>query len=320
MNGGAPTRAEREASEWIALLDDADATLKDHQRFRKWLAASAENRIAYEAVSRTWDRLDALKRLENIDIPQARPRRLDRRFVLVGGVAAASIAGLAAISLLRPQSPLGVVHETATGERATFTLNDGSTLVLNARSRARVVYSENQRLALLDKGEALFDVARDPDRPFVVETAFGSIRVLGTSFVVKVREASVRATVLRGLVEARAANGAARRRVEARASEEVVLARGAVHSESVTPETVAHRTAWRQGMLAFDGETLLEACADVERQTGVRFAFSDKAIGELRLGGVIHADDSEAFTDLLRNLGIAAERRADGSVLLTRVP
>jgi transmembrane sensor len=193
--------------------------------------------------------------------------------------------------------------------------------VLNARSRARAVYSERQRLVLLDQGEALFDVARDPKRPFVVKTEFGSIHVVGTSFVVKVRADSVRATVLRGLVEARAANGAGRRRVEARASEEIVLARGAVHSESVTPETVALRTAWRQGMLAFDGETLREACADVERQTGVHFAFADKAIGELRLGGVIHADDADAFTDLLRNnLRVASERRADGSVLLTRAP
>src|SRR5262245_60494346 len=99
MNDRALTRAEREASEWIVLLDDADATLKDHQKFRKWLAASAANRAAYEAVSRTWDRLDALQRLGNIDIPQGRPRALDRRVVLLGGVATAVAAGLAAMSV-----------------------------------------------------------------------------------------------------------------------------------------------------------------------------------------------------------------------------
>ncbi|MBL8552264.1 MAG: FecR domain-containing protein [Hyphomonadaceae bacterium] len=307
--------AEQEASRWIARLESADVTLEDHKRFRQWLAATPGNKAAYEAVSGTWDRLDALRHL----VPASSPPKPSRRILLLGsaGVVAAGVAGALIIPRFIPDR--GVIYETGVGERTTIALEDGSTSELNAAARIRVAYSPNERLVYLDDGEAFFDVQPNPERPFVVQTPYGSVRVRGTSFVVRIGPSGARATVIHGVVEGFIVGAAPSSSVTAEANQEIAFDAQGLVGKSVPSPVVERRLAWRQGMLAFDGETLREATVEIERQTGARFVFADASLEDLRIGGYVSATDQQAFLDLLEaNLGIHAARDSSGALVLTR--
>lgn len=317
------SQAEEEASRWLVRLESPDVSLDDHRRFRVWLDASPEHRTAYEALSRTWDRLDALK-----DFPREPARRaIDRRKLALAGLGAiaAVFAGFFILRGPTPDAP-DAIYATAAGERETVRLADGSSVELDAGTRIAVRFAADRREVQLQSGAALFDVAHDANRPFTVETDYGAVRVHGTSFLVKLGPANMRATVIEGVVE-----GQARRRgllsglapnrdatpAIARANQELTFESANVTIADIAPQTAQRRLAWRDGMLAFDGETLAEAAAEVERQTGTRFAFADPAIGELRVGGYIDARDSAAFIQLLRDsLDLAADPGADGVIVL----
>lgn len=328
MSGGAPmgdkaalTDAEKEASRWLVRLESQDVSLDDHKRFRAWLSASAEHRTAFEAISATWDRLDNLKHLAR----EPPPTKLARRALIFAGVGVAAAA--AAMVLVPVLGSLGATsYATGVGERETLTFADGSTAELNAGTRIRVRYSADGREVFLDEGEALFEVEADASRPFLVRTEFGAVRVLGTSFVVKLGADNMRATVLRGTVEGQVTRAspsallspsAVATPVVATANQEISFRQNRLARTDLAPQAAARRTAWRAGMLAFDGETLREAAAEVGRQTGVRFEFADPALEQVRVGGYISASDPDAFVRLLHeNLDISAERRPNDVVIL----
>jgi len=302
------TDAELEASRWIARLEASDVTLDDHQRFRVWLDASPENRAAHESVSRSWDKLDALKFLPNE--PAAAPRRpLSRRALLVGaGGTAAVVAGAAAVGwVMTPATTFAATYETQIGGRETATLADGSQIDLNADTRLRVVFTETTRTAHLDRGEALFTVS-DDRRPFEVQTPFGRIIAEGTTFLVRLGAESARTSVFEGSVTAQPSG---RGLTAASANQEVVLTQNAVTLNPAEVERAAQRLAWREHMLAFDGDTLAEAALDVERQTGVRFTFATPEVAALRVGGYIDGRDASAFAHLIEtNLGLSVRRES----------
>jgi transmembrane sensor len=310
------TDAEREASRWLVRLESPDVSLDDHRRFRAWLGASEANRAAYAAVSGTWDKLDALTELKPASA--ARPARRDLLFWTAGAAAAAAVATIAIVP--RFGVDRWQIHETGIGERRTITLADGSTAELNADSRIRVRYSDDARRIILERGEALFDVRADAARPFAVETTFGAVRVRGTSFIVRVTQAEMRTTVIGGIVEGLPRRGAADDTpLTIGANQELHITTDAARRLDLAQQTVERRLAWRDGMLAFDGETLREAVAEVERQTGVHFTFADPTLGDLRIGGYISATDADAFIRLLEsNVGIRTRRTSPNNILLSR--
>ncbi len=310
--------AERDASRWIARLEAHDVTLRDHQRFRAWLARSPENRLAYEGLARTWDKLDALRFITpNADTP-SQPQ--SRRWLLLGGAAAAAaVTGVAIFSSIEAAS--ATPYATRVGERKSVTFADGSTAELNADSALRVSISAAKRRVRLIQGEVLFTVRPDAERPFVVETSFGELRVHGTTFLVKLGVASARATVFQGVVEGVRDGGffSAPASASAAANQELVLDRTRIAQTAVAPQALAHRLSWREGMLAFDGDTLADAALEIERQTGVRFQFADPEIAAMRVGGYISAVDVDAFIELVEtDLHLHAQRQSPSAILISR--
>lgn len=310
MSGG-PTQSEREAARWVARLEARDVSLKDHRRFRQWLERAPEHRLAYEAISETWDKLDQLRGTAHVAATSTSAPAPSRRALLywgAGAIAALGAGGLS-IGLLNRQQ----FYQTAVGERRTIALADGSSAELNAMTRMRVQFGDNSRKLFLDAGEALLNVHRDGARPLIVTTPFGSVRATGASFVMRVSDTQSRCTMLTGSVEAMAPTGQS---VSAQANEEITLSAAGAASIPLSPAIVERRLAWRDGMLAFDGETLAEAAHAVSDQTGLRFAFADPDIAALRVGGYIRASDTEAFLTLVQNnLNIRAEQHGRDVVL-----
>jgi transmembrane sensor len=313
--------AEREASAWIARLEAHDVSLRDHQRFRSWLAQAPANRGAYEAVARTWDKLDALAFLDEAIAAKVATPAPSRRLLLLGGIgvgAALVVAGGALLPLSEDAN--ATPYATRIGERKSFALPDGSHAELNADTVMRVSMSPQTRRVHLLQGEALFRVSHEAERPFVVETPFGDLRVRGAAFLVKLGVASARATILEGSLEAaRKAGLFARDDVTtASANQELTLDRTSIAQTPLPPQALAHRLAWREGMLAFDGDRLADAALEIERQTGVHVQFADAGLGDMRIGGYISATDVTAFINLVEaDLGLHATRR-NNTVVISR--
>lgn len=310
------TDAELEASRWIARLEASDVTLEDHQRFRAWLDASPEHRSAHEAVSRSWDKMDGLKLLGPEVAPELafdRAKPPSRRRLLLAGGAGASLvaAGAIGVWIATPATTFAATYNTPVGGRERATLQDGSEIELNALTSVAAAYTERVRNVTLERGEALFTVVTD-ERPFRINTEFGPIKAASPgAYLVKALDGGVRVSVISGSIEARAVSAPLIAGNEAR------LRNGGARLEALPPENAARRLAWRDHMLAFDGETLAEAAADVEAQTGVRFRFASAEIAGLRVGGYIDGRDADAFLTLVEaNLGLRAHRNEDGSVLL----
>jgi transmembrane sensor len=316
-----PTSAERAASEWIVHLDSPEATSADRRRFEDWLAADPAHLAACDGVART-RRAFFMARSRRLHAARQTIRR--RRSVTLAGALAAA-AALATVAILAPRQPERSApapaqeYATRTGERSAISLPDGSVMELDAASVAHVDFTTGERRVVLENGTALFDVKRDPGAPpFVVRTPRGSIRVLGTSFVVQVSGSGVRTTVLRGVVRGEPIDRgilglldgeADAKPVTARANEEIVFGGAHVEVSSLPRQAVTRRLAWREGMLSFDDEPLRDAAAEVTRHTGVVFEFADASLGDTRIGGYIAASDVSDFLALLRTgLAIEAEQ------------
>ncbi|MEQ1818500.1 MAG: FecR domain-containing protein [Terricaulis sp.] len=320
------TRAEREASGWIVRIKAHDATDADRRDFQAWLDADPDHPRAYAKLERTWSTVQSMQHLKGRaaanDIAP-RPRR--SRTLPAAAIAACALLAIGAgVWFTRAPSPFAPSehYATAPAEVRTITLTDGSTITLSGAGEASIAISDSERRVDLTRGYALFDVTHDPERPFVVHTPQGDITVLGTSFVVRVSGDEVRTTVLRGRV-----SGAAERRglfsreadpITATVNQEIVLREGGAELVEVNAETIPRRLAWRDNMLAFDGETLNEAIAEVSRQTGWIFELDDPTLGEMRVGGYVHADP-EAFIELIgTSLDLDARREGDRRVVVSR--
>lgn len=314
MPRGIPTRAELEASRWVVRFDDVNWDERDVRRFRRWLAKSAENRAAYKEISRTWDNFEMIAKLggpEDIAANDSPPRKPSRRALLAGLGAGAIALGAGSYIALRPDEARAV--ETGIGEIRTITLADSTRVILNAATKLDI----GERWARLRAGEALFEIASGAV-PFRIRTSEGEVITDAGTILVKVLGAGIRTTVIAGSATAARGLLVGGDRVDASAETEFTLGAPDLAASTIAAPRIAQRTMWREGMLAFDGETLAEATADIGRHTGERFAFADPALAELTIGGLIEARDLDAFLRLLdSNLAVSATRQEDGVILLS---
>lgn len=322
-----PTAAEAAASRWLVRLASPDITADERRQFESWLSEAAEHRAAIEAMSCTWERLGDLPHTPAPTLRGAsRPARLS-------GYAVAAAAALAFIVLCATVWTVGRFDERVLVAQARAPivehLPDGSTVELNAMSVVRYRFRAQERLVTMDEGEAFFDVASDPKRPFLVRTPLGTLRVVGTSFSVRVGADAVHTTIVSGTVEALPAaqtSGEPGQRIDhertallGRPNEEIEFSGRGATIASVGAPAVERRLAWRQGMLALDGETLGYAAREIERHTGIYFEFDDPTIEALRVGGYIKANDVGAFDALLQsNFGLELQRISDHRVRVVR--
>ncbi len=316
------TEAERQASDWIVRMRGGPSA-KEREQFETWLTADPANAKAYEALQRTWATIAnnlALKgRAAANDTAPSHSSWL-RPAIAIAVSALLAIGALYWFS--RTPDPAGQHYATAPAEIRTITLADGSTLTLSGAGEASVSIKGDERRVRLNAGYALFDVQHDEARPFIVETPQGDIRVLGTEFVVRIAGDEVRTTVLRGSVsgiaDRQSVFGGRSAEVTAQVNEEIVLSAGNAELIEISAEAIPRRLAWRDNMLAFDGETLNQAIAEVSQQTGWRFELADPALGDMRVGGCVHADP-EAFIELLStSLDLEAERAGRDHVVIRR--
>ncbi|HYD86039.1 MAG TPA: FecR domain-containing protein [Vitreimonas sp.] len=290
-------RLEREAGRWLARLASEEVTGADHAECDAWLALSPDHRRAFEQSLERLRRVEALGARLPVHIEA---RRRNRRALTAGALA----AGLLAAVLVAPGWLERRPHETAIGEAREVALADGSGAHLNTNTRLAPRYSATERLVRLERGEAYFDVLRDLDRPFVVETGRYRVRTVGARFLVRSDESGVFVTVLDGVVTFAAAE-----RIGANASggdiatvgegERLSLKPAAFTRTALTAAQLDRATSWREGELIFEREPLADVAAELSRYTGLRFVM-DADAGALPVVGMIRTDDPDGAVQALR--------------------
>lgn len=239
--------------------------------------------------------------------PQPAPLR--RRAFLLGGGAAVAAAAVGAIGI--SWQAAARTYSTKRGEIRRIPLADGSTMILNTASVARVKFTDRERHVELVEGESLFDVARDRDRPFIVAAGDTNVRALGTSFAVRrLTQEPVKVIVRRGMVEVdrSGAPAASARRLSANMLAVSPISTTRITTSTLDPSAVQLALAWRDGMLSFEDITLREAAGQFARYSDIRFSFSDPAIGEETVTGHFAADDPVRFArSTALSLGLRTE-------------
>lgn len=302
------------AADWAARADRGLSPAEGAE-LEAWLGGDVRRPGAYARM--TWalmstERMDAGAKLA------PRPMRATRRGWLAGaGALAASAAGIGVyLGALRP-----VTHATRKGETKVVTLGDGSVITLNTETRLEVRYARDRRRVHLLEGEALFDVAKDQDRPFLVTARGADVRAVGTSFAVSnVRSAPVEVLVREGIVEVARADRPQQPPTRLVANSRAILARdtAAVTVAHVDDTELGSDMAWTDGRIVFHGETLAAAAAQFGRYSNIGIVVVDPELGAERVAGVFNATDPVGFSkSVALSLNARVEIRAD-MVRLTR--
>jgi len=166
------------------------------------------------------------------------------------------------------------VFETSVGEQRVVQLADGSSVSLDTDSRIHVRFENGERRIDLNQGQALFDVAHDAGRPFVVHAAGTRITAVGTVFEVRRTGPGVAVTLVSGVVDVVAADVAAPPRRMAAGQKTQVSARGVTTRDVNT----AAETSWTTGRLIFTDVPLEEAVSEVNRYLTAKIEIDDPAI------------------------------------------
>jgi transmembrane sensor len=187
-------------------------------------------------------------------------------------------------------------QRTGIRERRSLRLDDGSQLELNADTALDIHFDSRQRLIQLLRGEIIVQTAKDPtQRPFMVQTAQGGVRALGTRFSVRQLPEQTLVGVLEAAVEV-SPQRHADHPLRLETGQQVTFDRDRVGSVRPLP---AGSTAWVQGMLSVDDWRLGDFIEELGRyRPGVLRCAAE--VRGLSISGAFRIDDTDT---VLENLG-----------------
>lgn len=325
-----------QAAYWGAILRSDNLTEAQRKAFDHWRSEHADHQAAFDAVMEAWRMADGLA--DDDDVIKLRRAALRSSFVSSAGrpwiaiaaalflcVFSASVLLLGAdrISLPGGSETAPVVRweiagarsvnllSTAVGERSTIMLEDGSTVDLNTDTAVRVAFSGDERRLYLLKGQAIFKVAHDRDRPFVVMAAGRRVTALGTEFEVRIDRSEFAVTLLEGKVEV----DDLRVQFDAENVERAFVAAQPIELEpgerltsgnnapaAISDEALARAVSWREGRLDFESETLDVIIYEINRYSHRKVVLNDPSLAELRVSGSFKAGSVENFVTALTSI------------------
>ena len=285
----------RQAAVWAFRLDDGKLTPEDEAVLEAWLAADVRHPGALGKAIACLSRVDRLGAVGSLKALQPEPRPIwSRRWVMAGAGTSLAAATLAGIVFWGNEKPEEFV--TKIGETCTVNLADGSTVTLNTDTHLRVALRKKSRDIQLLRGEAMFRVAKDKHRPFIVTAGGTQVRAIGTAFNVQLLpQRPVRILVQEGIVEVSQRDTPAVHRVRAAAGTKADVSDGAaITTRNISAVQLERDLAWQHGQLEFNNETLATAAEEFARYSGTRISV-DPAIASRTITGSYAANDPVGF-------------------------
>ncbi|TWI00881.1 FecR family protein [Luteimonas cucumeris] len=346
---------ERTAAAWLAQRDGGHWSDHDQVRLDAWLSASTAHRVAFLRLESAWQQSDRLKALgaglpagtlpergqwtaspflgsrEVMNdttraapasaAPRASPRstRMGRYF----GAAAALALAVSSAGMWRYLTAVEQTsYQSGLGELRLIPLADGSRATLSSDSRILVSMSRGERRIDLQQGEAFFDVAKDPGRPFVVAAGARRAIAVGTRYAVRRDAANLRVVVTEGTVRLETDTAPDRHPQPTTllpAGSVALATSNGVLVRSGSVEEAERQLNWRSGFLAFHDTPLSDAAAEFNRYNGRKIVIGDARVAALRVGGNFRWSNVDVFVRLLeQGFPVRAEHEDERIVLYSQ--
>jgi len=302
---------ETKARIWLLRLEDGDMSADEMSEFESWRRESTLHEESFQRIAGFWEGIDFLDKYDDYAESDAavrslKPGRFDfimpvSRQMVVNAMAACLVLfiGVVGYNLIAVDRPFNGLYETAIGAQENIALPDSSQIVLNTNSTIHVDYEKDSRTITLIKGEAYFDVASNKQRPFSVKTKKGVVTAIGTAFSVRLQDEKLNVTVEEGLV----ALGRVKKPkeltreggdtvtnpiepetlMEVSAGQAVIIDSGIEKISDVAQSDLERALDWRDGELAFDGETLEEVISILTRYTDLKVEITDKDLKQQKV-------------------------------------
>jgi len=313
--------ARAEAAAWVARLHGPNRTREVEAGLRRWLAEDPEHAAAFELLTETWDKSARLRR-RPIEQVASWERPGFRISFSRAAFATAAIFIVAVIVTFLYFHTDAVT--TGIGELRVITLDDGTRVHLNTATQARFRYDKQFRRVSLERGEALFEVAKRPGWPFIVSAGGREITALGTEFVVRHTDHGIEVTLVEGKVTVspavttgvRPEQSAGPEEASRPASQQVaelaqtrqslqtdvfMLAPGerltftGAAPAKIDRPVLERVTAWQRGEVALDNTLLRDAVTEMNRYSREQIVIEDPALAAIRVSGIFQAGDSANF-------------------------
>lgn len=347
-----------EACSWIAQLETGRMSSKDLEALKEWMGRSPRHLAEIRKVARVSAKTNVLADMASSISAAAIERRSAvletppwRRFFPQAAIAGVALALALTISVqfMAPTTPGAepIVIATEIGGYGEETLEDGSTVRVNTDSEIEIAFDKKWRQVRLLRGEAFFDVAHDPARPFTVHAGDKVVQAIGTAFAVRWTDGDLSVTVSEGRVAYAPTLGSLNRdeipsagiagspdAINAVATvspaNPVMLSAGQKLSipiglESTTVAAVATREieselSWRDGLLEFSQRPLGEIIDEVNRYTDVRIEIEDSDLGQLEFGGIFRIGETEpVFEALELAFDVEVDRLSEKHVRIRKI-
>jgi transmembrane sensor len=315
-----------QAAEWFVRLVENDLSLRERREYLGWLKASGCHVEAlldiyryhgYGRKAKLNNRLSTdpdpgakvipfAPRNGGVVVAHQREVKRRRRAAIKVAVLAGVLFSFFVIGFAVKTSYFDHRIATGPGEWTKTLLADGSVLRIGPNTKLRWAFNEEQRTIVLSRGEALFEVAKDPQRPFIVTTNVGDVRAVGTEFGVSLMSAStVVVTVAQGKVAVSKPNrgrflitdvsGEVQSLV---ADQQMVMSSG--KAEPVKQVDASRELQWATGYYEFRGETVNQAVEQFNRRNRLQVVLADPAVGSIPIPfTTVKLDDPESFALML---------------------
>lgn len=329
------------AAGWLARRQDG-MDEREIEAFVEWLSAHPSHKQAYDDLSRSWEALAAMAPIPRVaelrsEALIANPPR-GRGILRIVGLAAAAIVGAVGLGSLYnqlsppaitgqvwdkvpPQQAIGEVLTMMT-DRPTITLVDGSTITLNSDARAKVMYTANERRIIMLSGQAFFQVAHDPKRPFIVSAGDREVLAVGTQFDIRVDKERVVVALLEGRVKIRPQRRPQQASKLTTATEAMLEPGERLQFAVADPATiistvdVEELVRWREGRVRFDATPLRDAVREMNRYSPVEIRISDATLDDIKVSGVFRTGQSDSFVSALSEIFPVRVERTETAIEL----
>ena len=297
------------AIDWAVKLNFGEPDPAAQRAFEQWLQADPLHGQAWRRIQSMRAEfsgvpsrlaLDTLQSADALRAARARKRRQVLRMMALAGVSVVAASG---VRELAPWQRWVADASTATGEQRTLRLADGTTLVLNTDTAVGIALEADRRVITLRRGEILVTTGHD-DRPFWVRTPSGSMRALGTRFMVRLDGDRSRVSVQEGAVALHPGGGGAGD--IARPGTTWWLAEDSV---ALAPAQPFAADGWAEGVIAGNDMRLADVLAELARYRTGRLV-CDPRVANLRVSGAYHVDDTDrALAFLSQTLPVKVSHR-----------
>ena len=303
---------------WQLCLDCGNGSDVEQAEFTKWYSASDEH-------ARAWLQLGMLDhRFSTASVParnallKARTGVQERARKIGSGLASVALA--CGLALFAGKNYLPVDYwmadqRTATGEQRQLRLADGTLLNLNTHSAVDVRFDDSTRRIILQEGEIMVETGHGDPRPFIVQTRDGSLRALGTRFMVKREDDGTRLSVLQSRVEAHPENSV--EQTIYNEGQQVLMHRDRLGQMlAVSPGA----DAWTRGMLVLDNVRLADMVSELNRYQRGHLGV-DPEVADLRITGSFPLNNIElALNALMPTLPVQIQQRTPWWVTVSPKP